>query len=210
MNNSIKSSSDETQELISSFNTKSTTVNKLLPVRICDRTILGLVDSGNSFYNAISLAVTTKIGLSYYQPYKGPPVGTAQTGSALNVVGLIKSITFGLMDETGKIHKLALRLVIVEHLSCGLNISLPFLVDNGLDQLHSEGVLLWISKKAQFPLYQNMAHARQRMKTNITESQQISVITLGDNQLNVRSSVRQTIPPRTGKLMRQDFRRTTD
>ena len=52
------------------------------------------------------------------------------------------------MDEMGKIHKLASHLVIVKHLSCGLNISLPFLVVNGLDQLHSEGILMWTSKKA--------------------------------------------------------------
>ena len=111
--------SPDDRELISSFNSKSATLNKLLPIRISGYTILGLVDSGNSFYNAISLAVANKIGLTQYQAYHGPPVGTAQTGSHLTVVGIIKSTTLRLTDETGKIHKFASRLVVVKHLSCG-------------------------------------------------------------------------------------------
>ena len=194
-------SSPVDQELISSFNSKSATLNKLLPIRISGYTILGLVDSGNSFYNAISLAVANKIGLTQYQSYHGPPVGTAQTGSHLTVVGIIKSTTLRLTDETGKIHKFASRLVVVKHLSCGLNISLPFLVDNGLDQIHSEGVLSWTPQKIRFPLYRNMTHARKRMKRKFIEEPQSNVITIGDNQAEVRNSVRQTIPPRTGKLI---------
>ena len=201
MSSSTQPSSDETQILISSFNSKSVTLNKLLPVRISGYTILGLVDSGNSFHNAISLAVATKIGLTQYQSYNGPPVGTAQTGSNLNVVGIIKSANFHLTDEAGKIHKLASRLVVVKRLSCGLNISLPFLVDNGLDQLHSEGILFWTSRRIRFPLYRNMSHARRRMKREFIEESQASVINLGGNQLEVRNSVRQTIPPRTVKLI---------
>ena len=188
-------SSPDAQELISSFHSKSATLNKLLPIRISGYTILGLVDSGNSFYNAISLAVANKIGLTQYQAYQGPPVGTAQTGSHLTVVGIINSVTLRLTDETGKIHKFASSLVIVKHLSCGLNISLPFLVDNGLDQIHSEGILSWTPQKIRFRLYRNMTHARKRMKRKFIEEPQSNVITLGDNQAEVRNSVRQTIPP---------------
>ena len=65
------------RDLISSLHSKSTALNKLLPVKICGFTVLGLVDSGNSFYNAISLAVANKIGLSNFNHYTGPPVGTA-------------------------------------------------------------------------------------------------------------------------------------
>ena len=75
--------------------------------------VLGLVDSGNSFYNAISLALATKICLIYYQPYVGPPVGTALAGSTLDIVGVIKNITFILTDESGMHHLLSSRLVIV-------------------------------------------------------------------------------------------------
>ena len=76
------------KEFINSVNAKSASLGKLLPVRICNSTVLGLVDSGNSFYNAISFAVATRIGLTYYQPYEGPPVGTAMAGSTLVIVGL--------------------------------------------------------------------------------------------------------------------------
>ena len=146
----------EVRELVNSLNAKSASLSKLLPVSICNSTILVLVYSGNSFYNAMSLAVATKIGLTYYQPYEGPPVGTALAGSTLDIVGVIRHVSFSLTYESGKRHLLSSRLVIVPCLSCGLNISLPFLVENGLDQLHSQGVLSWTEKQVQFPLYWNM------------------------------------------------------
>ena len=126
----------EVRELVNSLNAKSASLNKLLPVRICKSTILGLVDSGNSFY-AMSLTIAKRISLTYYQPYEGPPVGTALAGSTLDIVGVIKNFTFALTDESRKCHLPSSRLVIVRHLSCVLNISLPFLVENGLNQLHS-------------------------------------------------------------------------
>ena len=135
----------EVRELVNSLNAKSASLNKLLPIRICKSTIPGLVDSGNSFHNAISLAVGTNIGLTYYQPYERPPVGTALAGSTLDIVGVIKNTTFALTDEFGKRHLLSSRLV--RHLSRGLNISLPFLVENELDQFYSQGVLLWTKKQ---------------------------------------------------------------
>ena len=96
----MTSSVKEVRELVSSLNAKFATLNKLLPVKLCGSTFLGLVDRGNSFYNAISLAVATKIGLTYYQPYDGPPVGTALAGSTLDIVRVIKNITFTLIDES--------------------------------------------------------------------------------------------------------------
>ena len=130
-------STNAAQDLISSCNTTSAMFNKLLPVKICGFVVMGLVDSGNSIYNVISLAVAKRIGLTYSQSYNGPPVGTASVGSSLDIVGLIHSTTFSLTDESSKEHQLTSRLVIVKHLSCGLNISLPFLVEHGSDQLHS-------------------------------------------------------------------------
>ena len=53
MTTSIK----EVRELISSLNTKSATLNKLRPIKLCASSTLGLVDSGNSFYNALSLSL---------------------------------------------------------------------------------------------------------------------------------------------------------
>ena len=185
------------RDLISSLHSKSTALNKLLPVKLCGSTVLGLVDSGNSFYNAISLAVANKIGLSDFDHYTGSPVGTALVGSTLDIVGIVNNITFGLIDESGQQHSISSRLVIVRHLSCGLNISLPFMVENGISQLHPYGVLLWSNKNIRFPLYRNMSHARKVMQG----SSQISTITLGNSTAEVSNRVRQTIPPRTGKLI---------
>ena len=96
------------KELINSFNSKSTALNKLLPVKLCGSVVLGLVDSGNSFYNAISLSVATKIGLNHYDEYHGPPVGTALVGSTLDIVGIVNKIGFGLTDESGQHHVITL------------------------------------------------------------------------------------------------------
>ena len=167
-------SNNKIRDLISSLHSKSTALNKLLPVKLCGSTVLGLVDSGNSFYNAISLAVANKIGLSNFDHYTGPPVGTALVGSTLDIVGIINNITLGLIDESGRQHSISSRLIIVRHLSCGLNISLPFMVENGISQLHPHGVLLWSNKNIRFPLYRNMSHARKVMQG----PSQVSTITL--------------------------------
>ena len=116
----------EMKELLNSLQSKSTALNKLLPVKLCGSVVLGLVDSGNTFYNAISLSVAVKIGLNQYDEYEGPPVGTALVGSTLDIVGIANKVRFGLTDESGQRHVINSRLVIVRHLSCGLNISLPF------------------------------------------------------------------------------------
>ena len=185
------------KELINSFQSKSTALNKLLPVKLCGSMVLGLVNSGNSFYNAISLSVATKIGLTQYDKYQGPPVGTALVGSTLDIVSIINKIGFGLTDESGQCHVINARLVIVRHLSCGLNISLPFLVENGLDQLHSRGTLVWSSKQLQFPLYRNMSHARQLA----SKSPKVGAINITSSTAEVSNRIRQTIPPHTGKLI---------
>ena len=124
------------KDLISSCNDTSVNLHKLIPVKLQGHTIMALVDSGNSFYNALSLSVAKRINLLNYQPYTGSPVGTASIGSSINIVGAVPSILFYLQDDSGKEHAMSSRLVIVKHLSCGLNISLPFLVEHGIDQLH--------------------------------------------------------------------------
>ena len=128
-----KLSTNEAKDLVSSCTLNSAKLDKLLPVKIGGTFVMALVDSGNSFYNALSLAVTKKIGLLQYEPYKGSPVGTASVGSSLNIVGVVPSIQLTLTDDTGKEHQLTSRLVVVRHLSCGLNLSLPFMVEHGLD-----------------------------------------------------------------------------
>ena len=189
------------KDLIGSLTSTSANLHKLLPVKINGHIVMSLIDSGNSFYNALSQSVAKRIGLVDYQPYKGSPVGTASIGSSINVVGIVPTINFRLTDETGKEHSLPSRLMIVKHLSCGLNISLPFLVEHGLDQMHSQGILLNASKDLRFPLYRNVQHARKRLKKKNQGEPQINVITLGERIVDVSSKARQTIPPRTGRLL---------
>ena len=184
------SSDSEVEDLISSCTTASATLHKLLPVKIRGHTVMALVDSGNSFYNALSLAVAKRINLSQYQPYKGSPVGTASIGSNLDIVGIIPSIAFNLTDHTDKEHPLTSRHVIIKHLSCGLNSSLPFMVEHGLDQLHSQGIFAKTQKNVRFPLYQNINHARRRLKEEKVNAPQINVIILGDRSATVSSKLR--------------------
>ena len=162
---------------------------------------MALVDSGNSFCNALSLSVAKRIQLLDYQPYTGSPVGTASVGSSINIVGIVPSFNFHVQDDTGKEHVMPSRLVIVKHLSCGLNISLPFMVEHGLDLIISQEILLKNPKNIRFRLYRNINHARRRLKGNLEEAPQINVITVGDQSATVSSKMRQTIPPRTGKLI---------
>ena len=199
--------SNDVKDLVSSCRTISASLYKLLPVKINERTIMALVDSGNSFCNALSLSVAKRIQLLNYQPYTGSPVGTASVGSSINIVGTFPSINFHILDETGKEHVMPSRLVIVKHLSCGLNVSLPFLVEHGLDLILSQGVLLKNPKDIRFPMYRNINHARRRLK-QVEESPQINVVTVGDRSVTVSSKMRQTIPPRTGKLIPVDIEET--
>ena len=151
----------EVKDLISSCSATSANLHKLLPVKLHGHMIMALVDRGNSFYNALSLSVAKRINLRDYQPYTGSPVGTVSIGSSIDIVGVVPSISLQLQDDSGKEHAMTSRLVIVKHLSCGLNISLPFLVEHGLDQLHSQGVLLKNPQNLRFPLYRNISHARR-------------------------------------------------
>ena len=76
-----------------------------------------------------------------------------------------------------------------------LTFSLPFLVENGLDQLHSQGDLLWSKKQVQFPLYLWLAHARKSLSTTVPRNS----ITLEGSTVEVSSKNCQTIPLRTRK-----------
>ena len=103
-----------------------------------------------------------------------------------------------LINECRMRHLLSSQLVIVQHLSGGLNISLPFLMENGLDQLDSQGVLLWSEKQVRFPLYQNMTPARKSLPSTAPLN---SVITLGKSTVEVSNKNCPTMPPQTGKLL---------
>ena len=164
------SSSTDIKDLISSWRTISASLYKLLPVKPNGHSAMALVDSGNSFCNALSLSVAKRIQLVDYQPYTGSPIGAASVGSSINIVGIVASFDFHIQDEIGKEHVMPSRLVIGKHLSCGLNISLPFLVKHGLDLILSQGILLKNPKDICFPLYRNINHARRRLKNKAEEA----------------------------------------
>ena len=98
------SSSTDIKDLISSCRTISASLYKLLPLKLNGHTVMALVDSGNSFCNALSLSVAKRIQLLDYQPYTGSPVGTASVGSSINIVGIVPSFNFHIQDDTGKEH----------------------------------------------------------------------------------------------------------
>ena len=75
------------------------------------------------------------------------------------------------------------------------------MVEHGLDQLHSQGILLKTKQNVHFPLYRNLKHARRHLKEDKVNTPQINVITIGDQSATVSSKLRQTIPPRTGRLI---------
>ena len=190
--------SESGQTIINALSSKAKDYRKLVPVRLKGHTVLALVDSGNSFYNAISLAVAKRIGLSDFKPYDGPPVGTAQTGSHLDIVGIANRTPLSFQAEEGNEVKFMTKFIIVQHLSCGINLSLPFLVDNGLDQLHSVGKLRLQSRNLHFTLYRDRKHA---LTTVTPEPQTINAITVSDAEAKVYSTSRFTVPPKTGQLV---------
>ena len=114
---------------------------KYLPVEIAGQLILGLVDSGNIFYNVISEKLAENLKLNKLSPYNGPPVGTAKAGERLKISGVAKKVKLILFDDNNHKHVIKSDLVVIPQLACGLNISLPFLVKNRLNQMHSENTL---------------------------------------------------------------------
>ena len=192
------SSSDEVLQFVRALQARSADYNKVIPVRLNGHEVLALVDSGNTFWNAISSAVARTIGLECKSKYKGPPIGTAKNGESLAIVGLTDTVPMTFVDETGTGHNFSTRLVVVNHLSNGLNISLPFLVDNHIDQIHSQGILHCVPKNARFPMYKDKKHAK-----NTTDLKYLShsVISISEVDIPVYSGHRVSIPPKTGKLL---------
>ena len=101
-----------------------------------------MVDSGNLWRNVMSVGFLKQIGLSLsdLQPVLGAKqVGTAKAGSGLQILGELKT-PISLMLGQGKT-EFKCRPVVLEGLSMPFNISGPFLHENHIDQLHSEGAL---------------------------------------------------------------------
>lgn len=114
---------------------------EFVPVRARGLEVLAQVDSGNTFRNVISPQMLHKFGYSHkdLRPLPVTQVGTARKGSHLKVLGELRP---NLQVRLGRYkHAFKMRPVVVEGLSMDMNISLPYLRQNGIDQLHTKRCL---------------------------------------------------------------------
>ena len=101
----------------------------------------GLVDSGNVWKTAISDELARKLEIEEkdLERMSVDSIGTAKKGSSLKILGQVKKpIMMKLGDHPTRI---AVRPVVIENLSMGMNLSGPFLKAYGIDQLHSQNAL---------------------------------------------------------------------
>ena len=162
---------------------------KYLPVHIQKHTVLALVDSGNGIGNAISAALAKFLKIRAKHKYTGPMVGTAKKGQTLDIVGIIPKFHFKLTDSSQRQHAFTSPLLIVKHLSCGLNFSGPWLRTSQINQLHTLNCLEY--KGIKFPLYESLSHARMKIKHPSVNC--IVISTIGDEICKVYSAPRKTI-----------------
>ena len=124
---------------------------KYLPVTINDFPVRALLDSGNTLCSAISLDFYLSIGFtrSQIRPYTRTTVGTADKTNSLRILGVPPQrlkIRVG-----GILRNFPFNPVIIENLASAVNLSGPFMVELGLDQLHSEQCIQIMGKKV--PLF---------------------------------------------------------
>ena len=162
---------------------------KYLPVHTQKHVVLALVDSGNGIGNAISAALAKFLKIKAKRRYTGPMVGTAKKGQTLNIIGIIPKFHFKLTDSSQQQHSFTSPLLIVKHLSCGLNFSGPWLRASQINQLHTLDCLE--HKGIKFPLYESLSHARMRIKHPSVS--RIVISTIGDENCKVYSAPRKTV-----------------
>lgn len=167
---------------------------KYLPVEIAGHLLLGLVDSGNIFYNVMSESLANNLKLKI-RKYNGPIVGTAKSGEFLDVTGIVKNVNLYVYDVNSSKYKLKSDFVIMPQLTCGINISLPFLIRNKLDQLHSEHALYFTKKRVKLPLFKGKEHAE---RASPKSRYQPSLLSITDITHNGYASEKRIIPPHSG------------
>ena len=110
---------------------------RFVPVFIGNTLTTALVDSGNSAGSCISAAFADKLGLTNQDIDNCDiMIGTAKKGSSLTCLGQTKeeiSLTFA-----GTNFSFKFRPMIIKELASPVNLSIDFLEDNNIDQLHSE------------------------------------------------------------------------
>ncbi len=103
---------------------------------------LALIDSGNLWHTIISEKMMNKLQIAKdeLRPLSITSLSTAKEGVTLQVLGKTKK---DVKLMIGNCHKpFYLRPVVIKGLAMDVNLSLPFLTANKIDQLHSRGALL--------------------------------------------------------------------
>ena len=100
--------------------------------------VTALIDSGNNvFDNAISEKLLNALGISHNSLQKFPcSVGTAQTGTSLEVIGqLSHNLTLLLGECPIPLHT---RPIVIQNLSMSLNISAHFMLENNISLMNKK------------------------------------------------------------------------
>ena len=115
----------------------------LCPIKLNDCSSFALIDSGNIVVNAISEKFAVRLFSGRLeenlQPLEYKYIGTAEQGARMRVLGVTKRplvLRFG-----GASFKFLTSPIVIRNLNTDVNISGPFLADNGIDQIHSKGSL---------------------------------------------------------------------
>ena len=115
--------------------------HRYLPVTINGVHVDALVDSGNTWRNVISLSFLRALRIDEHRlrPVDTGSVSTARHGAQMEVLGeLPKPIC---MTPQGTTLKLWIQPAVLRDLSMPVNLSGPFLKEQGLDQIHSQNAL---------------------------------------------------------------------
>lgn len=116
-----------------------------------------LVDSGNLGLNVISYDLARSLNLNVRQFARKPKLTTAKEGEQMEVVGFCEPFSFSFAGHGTNFKS---NPIVVEGLTFGFVIGLPFLASNGIDQIHSEGALKIQGRLV--PLEQNEVFERQQ------------------------------------------------
>ena len=139
--------------------------HKLLPLTINREQHMALVDSGNTAANAISHSLVSRIGITgRMEPYTGPRIKTAKKDASLKVLGIIRRLDFRIMDDKGRAHRFTSQFIVIDRLSNGINLSLPWLIRHRFDQIHTEGILK--RDGVRYPVYTSY-HVQQQVGNKI-------------------------------------------
>src|SRR5712671_2975038 len=131
----------------------------LCPIKINGTPVFALIDSGNVVVNAISEKFAKELFgqdyMTHIQPLRNyTHVGTAEKGAKMRVLGITKKtlpLRFG-----GVSMQFHTRPIVIQGLTTSINISGPFLAENGIDQLHSKGALRIKGKLVKLMTYRNV------------------------------------------------------